>query len=266
MVEQHHYEINLRQGSLYISLSSDDLYFISKQMDKWCRVLMDDSYIPITIPDAHPKTVAPAATPQPAMAQPQPPISEPVAVQTVLQQQAPEPQPIPQPIATQPQPGPSMPPAATVVQPAFTEPASVPQPSTPVAAKPPEDVVIDSLLKEFEDPVPEAPASAAAGSGPDLAGVTSLPDLCDRARAESSEDFLLLSAFYLSQFEGEERFSLKRINAMLVRSGLTPVNHSVLEAALRAGTLSMVPDLSGMAEVSEYTLTEEGYQAVRRLF
>ena len=49
MEDMHRYEINLKQGDLFISLSSGDVYFISKQMDKWFKVLLDDSYVPITI-------------------------------------------------------------------------------------------------------------------------------------------------------------------------------------------------------------------------
>jgi hypothetical protein len=317
MVGQHRYEINLKQGDLFINLSSDDLYFISKQMDKWCQILMDDSYIPISIPSsAKPAGPQPApsaapvyeAPPQPVYAQsaqpqvayappPQPymPQPQPVAYaapqQAVVPTAAPqyyEPQPVAQaaPPLAPPPPVPDYAPAAPSSQPAFVQEVPVAQPAPSQQApqvqlplqeastKTPKDefeVVMDSLMKEFEEDAPTRPNLPFAGQvaqapSADLAGVSTLLELCDRAQAESSEDYLLLSAYYLTYFEKEEKFSLKRINAMLVKTGLTPVNHSVLEATLGRGYLYMVPDTTGLAEVSEYVLTEEGQQAAKQLF
>jgi hypothetical protein len=100
---------------------------------------------------------------------------------------------------------------------------------------------------------------------PDLSYVTSLADLCDRSNAGSSEDYLLLSAYYLTRVERQETFSLKKINSVLVKSGLTPINHSVLESVLASGYLAMVPDLTGTAEVSEYSITRDGREAAIQL-
>ncbi|MBY0405139.1 MAG: hypothetical protein K2X66_14660, partial [Cyanobacteria bacterium] len=58
--------------------------------------------------------------------------------------------------------------------------------------------------------------------------------------------------------EALEQFSLKQINSLLIKSNLTPVNHSVVENALAKGFIEMVPDLTGMAEVTEYILTVDG--------
>ena len=79
MYGQHRYEINWKQGDLSINLSSDDLYFISKQMDRWCQILMDDSYVPISMASSAVKkptpTVSnsPALSPQPAYVHPEAP-------------------------------------------------------------------------------------------------------------------------------------------------------------------------------------------------
>jgi hypothetical protein len=305
MGEQHRYEINLKQGDLFINLSSDDLYFISKQMDKWCQILMDDSYIPISIPTSKPaaqpvQQMAPALPPQAPQPLPQPapvyeappmPVAPPVYAAPPVQPEPVQPVPLPayaappQSVMPQPQaPVEAYPPAA-----AYQAPPVAPAPSLPefaqVASSPkpaPKDefeVVMDSLMKEFEEDAPTVPSAPPARPSlpftappvqeaapvPGLAGVTTLLELCDRARAESSEDYLILSAYYLTFFEREEKFSLKRINSMLVKSGLTPVNHSVLEATLGRGYLSMVPDVTGLAEVSEYVLTAEGQQAAKQL-
>lgn len=337
--EQHHYEINLKQGDLYINLTSDDVYFISKQMEKWFAVIADDSYAPIAIPPSHTPAAqaapAPASEPAPQV-QPAPPEPPP---QSVQQQPAPPPPSQPEPQAeAPPQPPPSQPrqepqpaePAfarTTPEPPPAPEPVAeqmpAPEPEPPAAppqpinlpgepaaqAEQPKDLseevkddfeaVMDSLMKDLEpdegesaaaperhepqphyEPIPAAVAarprppenpegdiyqpepaiSSAQGEGTDMGVIESLSDLCDQSRAETAEDYLLLAAYYLTYFEGLEKFSLKQINSLLVKSGLTPVNHSVLETSLSQDYLAMVPDLTGMADVSEYSLTEHGQQ------
>lgn len=356
---EHQYEINLKKDGLFINLSSDDVYFISKQMDKWFRILLDDSYVPVTLP----QRPAPQPAPEPSVAaqppqtpaqmpapqlqqapeqqaqfiqQPAPPVQaqapveaasplqQPVAAsqyagvdlplaqpQQVIQQQpvpqaqapvmqqaAPQmpPQLAPQPVA-QAAPQSQMPPqmaAPLVEQPMppiqqvpVQQPAPQPQlaavavaPQQPVMpAQDDFEAVMDTLMKDFEDPAdnqaPEIPAYAPAannGAGygslpaePDLSLITSLADLCDRSDASNSEDYLLLTAYYLTRVERQNSFSLKKVNTALVKSGLTPVNHSVLESVLASGFLSMVPDLTGTAEVSEYMITAQGQQAAIQL-
>ncbi len=309
---QHSYEINLKKDDLFINLSSDDVYFISKQMDKWFRILLDDSYVPVSLPK--PPAPTPLAQEQPAPTQPvqeapaipvapvapppAPVAEQPATPQPVPQAQpAPEPTPqaIPQPApvaevapvspqpAAEPQPqpvpvAPAIPAAQTEIpqpQPAAPQPLPVPVTPQPAAildqaVQDDFEAVMDTLMQDLEgdDDVP-APASANGnGNGnahAETPPITSLSELCDRSSAGSSEDYLLLSAYYIAQFEQQEKFSLKRINAMLVKSGLTPVNHSVLESSLTQGYLSMVPDLTGLAEVSEYALTAEGQQAAASL-
>jgi len=421
---QHQYEINLKKDDLFICLSSDDVYFISKQMDKWFSILLDDSYVPVSMPQRPAPVPAPVAEsvpvqplPQPQLeVQPQPlpepvapvqeavqePIPEPIPAAMPVQQAQPEPQPqpmpvpqeplpqpapqaaplaaaggfisraeaqIPQPVApvvsaeandllaqqlmqqmlqqqaaAQPQPGqpslqdvlqqvgqpnlpdfvsqpvqaqapmlngyqevnlpmaqapamqqqipqslPDMPPVPQVapqfapqpVMQAEAMPQPIPQPipePVAVAAAPALvstgdqddfEAVMNSLLRDFEDKPAAGPnfSAEAASTGPreriepDLSGVTSLADLCDRSNAANSEDYLLLSAYYLSRMERQDTFSLKKVNSVLVKSGLTPVNHSVLETVLTNGYLSMLPDLTGMAEVTEYQISKEGVEA-----
>ena len=133
---------------------------------------------------------------------------------------------------------------------------------------------MDTVMRDLETPVelrqsglppqPEVFDSPVATA--DLSLVSSLADLCEQANAGSSEDYLLLASYYLNQMEYQESFSLKRINSNLVKSGLTPVNHSILESVLSQGYLSMVPDLTGMADVSEYSITSAGLDKINRLF
>lgn len=360
---EHQYEINLKKDGLFINLSSDDVYFISKQMDKWFRILLDDSYVPVTLPQrpmpqaAPEPSVAPMppqapvyAEPAPQVQQPQPmqqPVMEPQAQYAQqpappVQAQPPQPMevaaPMPQAAASQyagvdlpmaqPQPAvqqqaappvqaPVMQAAAPQMPPQLAPQAPLPQMAAPPAEQPMQpmpvqqpvpqpqlagvaaqgqaplpqppiapaqddfEAVMDTLMKDFEDPADElpheapeipvyAPAASPAGYGglpaePDLSLITSLADLCDRSDASNSEDYLLLTAYYLTRIERQNSFSLKKVNTALVKSGLTPVNHSVLETVLSRGFLSMVPDLTGTAEVSEYMITAQGQQAAIQL-
>ncbi|WMU93275.1 hypothetical protein EMOOHJMP_00081 [Microcystis phage MaAM05] len=348
----HRYEMSLKKDGLFINLSSDDVYFVSKQMDKWFRILLDDSYVPVSLPKpaavATSIPVAPVDEPAAsvvAQASPPPAPVTPVAVSAVAPPSpVSEPPPevtIPEPLAASLPPAPSAPALAVAVpqgaSPALAAPVSSPDTSadTPmlepaaavpvsgpaelsVTATPPVEVpdalaqsdvpqadlpqpalsvvpplasvqspstapkddfesVMDTVMRDLEAPPPplpttpvietlyeQSPVSADRPMNLDL--VNSLADLCDQAQPGSSEDYLLLAAYYLSQVESQACFSLKRINANLVKSGLTPVNHSALEAVLSKGYLSMVPDLSGTAEVSEYSMTDDGLAFVNQLF
>ncbi len=315
----HHYEINLRLEDLYINLSSDDVYFISKQMDKWFRVLLDDSYVPITLPLAQSSDPAhnhenegkeksepvPSEPTQPATQElpPQPveaaPPSETIEAPQAPQTAAPPPTPESVPQFSQPKPAPlperevayaqaaplGSPVAASMPQPEVLPTYAQPQPELDENVKDDFEAVMDSLMKDLESPSEERPASrplpheielgesanlgtmtekTKSGRGisdmnkVDFGIIDSLSDLFDRANASTSSDYLLLAAYYMTYFEGVDKFSLKRVNSLLVKSGLTPVNHSVLETCLGQGYLAMLPDLTGTADVTEYTLTEDG--------
>lgn len=93
---------------------------------------------------------------------------------------------------------------------------------------------------------------------PDLSTVGSLAELCDLSRANSREDFLLMAGYFVSNYEGAEKFSLKRLNAVLIKSGMNPANHSDLEMAVAKQNFVLMPDMTGTAEASEYTLTDAG--------
>jgi hypothetical protein len=426
MSTEHQYTICLKKTDLLIHLSSDDVYFISRQMDKWCQVLMDERYTPVSLPKMPKK---PASTPESVVVHPEQQgmsnvIMTPAAmadqsamavitipssvsqlpahvelpmvtankvpitplesvVSNVSNQELPtvvsikpDQESLPQQDSIQAIPASQLPvepssalhlvdvveesqpvlamtpvsvvdpvvvmpraeealmssvnlPMAAVhhahtaiVNPAPVEeklaesvtlpelqllpvltqvisgqPESVGDLSAPLpsslqatAVEDNFDAIIESVMQDLEtedkaipvDPMPFDKASSAAMSNPDdeieallnnnmdnlpdLGMVSSLEDLCENAVASSSEDYLLLSAYYLSIVEHQATFSLRQVNSSLVSSGLTPVNHSTLETALSKSYFSMLPDLTGMAEVTEYTLTPEGQQATQALF
>jgi len=70
--------------------------------------------------------------------------------------------------------------------------------------------------------------------------------------------YLMITAYYLSEFEKLERFSLKQINAKLMHNMSEVIDHSMLQEAINQGFIELVPDLTGASEVGEYRLTPAG--------
>ena len=70
--------------------------------------------------------------------------------------------------------------------------------------------------------------------------------------------YLIITAYYLSEFEKFERFSLKQINSKLMQNLSEVIDHSMLQEAINQGFIELIPDLTGIAEVGEYRLTRAG--------
>lgn len=70
--------------------------------------------------------------------------------------------------------------------------------------------------------------------------------------------YLMITAYYLSEFEKLERFSLKQINAKLMHNISDVIDHTTLQAALNQNFIELVPDLTGTSEVGEYRITPAG--------
>lgn len=84
-------------------------------------------------------------------------------------------------------------------------------------------------------------------------------------KASMGEDYLLLSAYFLDRFRGQPAASLREINAELLRSGLTPINHALIEVAVSKGLMELLPDTTGNAFATEYRLTSEGVETLQGL-
>lgn len=69
---------------------------------------------------------------------------------------------------------------------------------------------------------------------------------------------LIITAYYLSEFEKLDRFSLKLINAKLMQNLSVVIDHVTLQEAINQDLIEAVPDLTGVADVSEYRLTSLG--------
>lgn len=70
--------------------------------------------------------------------------------------------------------------------------------------------------------------------------------------------YLIITSYYLSEFEKLERFTLKQINAKLMNNLSEIVDHTTLQSAINQGFIELIPDLTGTSEVGEYRLTRVG--------
>lgn len=83
-------------------------------------------------------------------------------------------------------------------------------------------------------------------------------NLVQSKKTEDKFNFLIITAYYLSEFEKMERFSLKQINAKLMQNISVIIEHPILQDAINKNLLEVIPDLTGVAEVAEYRLTRFG--------
>lgn len=70
--------------------------------------------------------------------------------------------------------------------------------------------------------------------------------------------YLMITAYYLSEFEKMERFSIKQINAKLMHNLSEVIDHGTLQEAINQGFIEFVPDLTGSSDVGEYRITTSG--------
>ena len=70
--------------------------------------------------------------------------------------------------------------------------------------------------------------------------------------------YLIITAYYLSEFEKMERFSLKQINSKLMHNISAVIDHATLQEAINQELIELIPDLTGVSGVGEYKLTRLG--------
>lgn len=75
---------------------------------------------------------------------------------------------------------------------------------------------------------------------------------------QNPTDYLVLTAKYLSENEDLHRFSLKQLNAKLVPATQLPITHNTVQEALENGLITIVPNYTNIADVTEYSLTQSG--------
>lgn len=71
-------------------------------------------------------------------------------------------------------------------------------------------------------------------------------------------NYLVITAYYLAEFEKLQRFSLKQINSKMMQNLSEVIDHATLQEAINQGFIEVVPDLTGISDVAEYKLTLAG--------
>ncbi len=74
-------------------------------------------------------------------------------------------------------------------------------------------------------------------------------------------DFLIVTAYYLSEFERLDRFTLKLVNAKLMENMHEVVDNSILQEAINQGLVECLPNYTNIPSAMEYRLTEAGEEA-----
>lgn len=77
-------------------------------------------------------------------------------------------------------------------------------------------------------------------------------------KIERKIDYLLLTAYYFTQYEQKPRFTLKQLNAKLMQNIAIILDHAVLQEAINRDYIECLPDLTGLVGTSEYRLTAYG--------
>ncbi len=77
-------------------------------------------------------------------------------------------------------------------------------------------------------------------------------------KVERKIDYLLMTAYYFTQYEQKPRFTLKQLNAKLMQNVAIILDHSVVQEALNRDYIECLPDLTGIVGSSEYRLTAYG--------
>lgn len=77
-------------------------------------------------------------------------------------------------------------------------------------------------------------------------------------KIEKKIDYLLLTAYYYTQYEQKPRFTLKQLNSKLMQNIAVIIDHSVLQEAINREYIECLPDLTGLVGASEYRLTAYG--------
>mgnify|MGYP006988856347 CR=1 FL=1 len=77
-------------------------------------------------------------------------------------------------------------------------------------------------------------------------------------KLERKIDYLLMTAYYFTQYEQKPRFTLKQLNAKLMQNVAIIIDHSVVQEAINRDYIECLPDLTGIVGASEYRLTAYG--------
>jgi len=115
--------------------------------------------------------------------------------------------------------------------------------------------VFDNILeKSIQNPTTELSFKPSPSIKKDSAFINYI----STRKVEKNIDYLLLTAYYFSQFEQMPRFTLKQLNAKLMQNIAVIIDHAVIQEAINRDYIECLPDLTGVVGASEYRLTAYG--------
>lgn len=91
-----------------------------------------------------------------------------------------------------------------------------------------------------------------------IAEQTEFERMLDDKAPKNQIDILVVTCFHMIHFENMLRFSIKQMNSRLVPIKKEPITHKIVQEAIEHGLIELVPDLTGLGDVNEYTLTQRG--------
>ena len=124
-----------------------------------------------------------------------------------------------------------------------------------IEAKEPAAGVFDNILENsLNNPQTELSFKAS----PSIKKDNAFLNYMNSRKIERKIDYLLLTAYYFTQYEQKPRFTLKQLNAKLMQNVAVIIDHSVLQEAINRDYIECLPDLTGLVGASEYRLTAYG--------
>ncbi len=112
--------------------------------------------------------------------------------------------------------------------------------------------------EDFEAVLEKASESPKLNLDRELARQSELFKFITDKNIQTQLDFLIMTAFYMMHFEGITRFTIKQINSRLVPLNIAPITHGTIHQAVLDGYVEIVPDLTGLGDVMEYSLSQKG--------
>ncbi len=115
--------------------------------------------------------------------------------------------------------------------------------------------VFDNIL---ENSIQNPKTELGFKSSPSIKKDNAFLNYINSRKIEKKIDYLLLTAYYFTQYEQKPRFTLKQLNAKLMQNIAVIIDHSVLQEAINRDYIECLPDLTGLIGASEYRLTAYG--------
>ena len=148
------------------------------------------------------------------------------------------------------------------------KPVSVAEKSLDIFYAPPSEETISSMINKtssngvfddiLENSLNNPKTELTFKTSPSIQKDSAFLNYMSSRKINKKIDYLLLTAYYFTQYEQRSRFTLKQLNAKLMQNIAVIVDHSVLQEAINREYIECLPDLTGLVGASEYRLTAYG--------